>query len=168
VRREPLTYDRANAVQRLLRLFAASGPGAWLFARVLHHIDRPVHRLTRGRHTFASLVSGIPVVMLTTLGARSGRPRTVPLLGIPDGGDIAVIASNFGQTRHPAWYYNLRARPDAEVVVDGRRSRVTAVIADGERRARIWESGLRVYPGFAQYERRAAHRNIAVFVLTAR
>jgi deazaflavin-dependent oxidoreductase (nitroreductase family) len=166
--REPLTYDGANIVQRLLRQFAASGPGAWLFARVLHRIDRPVHRLTRGRHTFASLVSGIPVVMLTTTGARSGRPRSVPLLGIPDDGDIAVIASNFGQSRHPAWYHNLRARPEAEVEVDGRRRAVRAEVAGGERRARIWQTGLRVYPGFGQYERRAAHRDIAVFVLTPR
>lgn len=166
--REPLTYDRANRAQRAIRQFAASGPGAWLFARLLKHIDRPVHRLTRGRHTFASLVSGIPVVMLTTVGARSGRLRTVPLLGIPDEGDIAIIASNFGQHRHPAWYHNLRARPDVEVVVDGRRRPVRAVLADGERRARIWQSGLHIYPGFGQYERRAAHRDIAVFVLTPR
>ena len=74
-------YDQANALQRLLRRFAASGPGAWLFARVLHHVDRPFYRLTRGRWTFASLVSGIPVVMLTTPGAKSGRQRTVPVLG---------------------------------------------------------------------------------------
>ena len=58
--REGSAYADANAVQRLLRRFAASGPGSWLFARVLHHIDRPVYRLTGGRHTFASLVSGLP------------------------------------------------------------------------------------------------------------
>ncbi len=162
---EPITYDRANAVQKALRRFAAGGPGAWLFARVMHHIDRPVHRLTRGRYTLASLVAGIPVLMLTTTGARSGRPRTVPVLGIPTEGGVAIIASNFGQNRHPAWYHNLRAHPDAEVVADGRRRRVRAVEADGARRARIWEAGLRVYPGFAQYERRAAHRRISVFVL---
>ena len=160
-----ITYDDANALQRFLRRFAAGGSGSWLFARVLHHIDRPVHRLTRGRYTFASLVSGIPVVMLITTGARSGRPRAVPVLGIPMPEGVAIIASNFGQRRHPAWYYNLRARPDAEVVVDGVRRRVRAVEAEGERRAAIWRTGLRVYPGFAQYERRAAHRAIAVFVL---
>ncbi len=74
---------RTNALQRALRRFAASRPGSWLFARILHRIDRPVYRLTRGRHTFASLVSGLPVVMLTTTGARSGRPRSVPVLGLP-------------------------------------------------------------------------------------
>ena len=164
---EPIAYDRANLLQRLLRRFAASGPGSWLFARVLHRIDRPVHRLTRGRYTFASLVSGIPVVMLTTTGAKSGRPRTVPVLGIPVQGEVAIIASNFGQHRHPAWYHNLRANPQAEVVVDGRRRRVRATEAQGEQRARIWQEGLRVYPGFRQYERRASHRHICVFVLQA-
>jgi deazaflavin-dependent oxidoreductase (nitroreductase family) len=160
-----VSYDQANIVQRVLRRFAASGPGAWLFARVMHRIDRPVHRLTRGRYTFASLVSGIPVIMLTTTGAKTGRPRTVPVLGIPAGGDLAIIASNFGQYRHPAWYHNLRARPDAEIVVAGKRRRVRAVEATGEQRAQIWQEGLRVYPGFGEYERRAAHRDISVFVL---
>jgi deazaflavin-dependent oxidoreductase (nitroreductase family) len=162
---EPIAYDRANSVQRLLRRFAASGPGSWLFARTLHHIDRPVHRLTRGRYTFASLLAGIPVVMLTTTGAKSGQPRTVPLLGIPVEGGVAIIASNYGQEHHPAWYYNLRADPDAEAVVDGTRRRVRAVEANDERRAQIWQQGLRMYPGFDQYERRASHRRITVFVL---
>ena len=162
---DPITYDQANALQKILRRFAASGPGSWLFARILHRIDRPVHRLTRGRYTFASLLSGIPVVMLTTTGAKSGQPRTVPVLGIPAQDGVAIIASNFGQYRHPAWYHNLRAHPDAEVVVDGIHRRVRAVEAEGERRAQIWKEGLRVYPGFGQYERRASHRRISVFVL---
>jgi deazaflavin-dependent oxidoreductase (nitroreductase family) len=162
---QPIVYDDANGVQRILRRFAASGPGSWLFARVLHHIDRPVHRLTRGRYTFASLLSGIPVVMLTTTGARSGRDRTVPVLGIPAEGGLAIIASNFGQSRHPAWYHNLRAHPEADVVVDRAHRRVRAVEAEGERRREIWAQGLRVYPGFGEYERRASHRRIIVFVL---
>ena len=162
---EPISYADANLVQRLLRRFAATGPGSWFFARVLHRIDRPVHRLTRGRHTFASLLSGLPVVMLTTTGARTGEPRTVPVLGIPVDGTVAIIASNFGQYRHPAWYHNLRAYPHADVVVDGRRRRVHAVEANDDRRTRVWQQGLRVYPGFGQYERRAAHRQICVFIL---
>jgi deazaflavin-dependent oxidoreductase (nitroreductase family) len=162
---EPITYDQANVVQKSLRRVAAGGPGSWLFARILYRIDGPVHRLTRGRYTFASLLAGIPVVMLTTTGAKSGQPRTVPVLGIPTQGAVAIIASNFGQFRHPGWYHNLRAHPDAEVVVDGINRRVRAVEADDERRAEIWQEGLRVYPGFAQYEQRALHRRISVFVL---
>ncbi len=159
------TFERANVIQKVLRRLAGSGPGSWLFARVLHRIDRPVYRLTGGRHTFASLVSGIPVVMLTTTGARSGQPRTVPVLGLPTADGLVVIASNFGQHRHPAWYHNLRANPEGSVAVDGQSRRFLAVEAQGEQRRRIWEEGLRVYPGWSQYERRATNRRIAVFVL---
>lgn len=162
---EDRTYARANPLQKLMRRFAASGPGSWLFARILHHIDRPVSRLTRGRHTFASLVSGLPVVMLTTKGARSGLARTVPVLGFPTADGLVVIASNYGQRHHPAWYHNLRAHPEGEVAVAGKRWRFRAAEAEGERRDRIWQDGLRIYPGWSTYERRATDRRIAVFVL---
>jgi deazaflavin-dependent oxidoreductase (nitroreductase family) len=160
-----LAFDQANPVQRALRRFAASGPGSWLFARVLDHLDKPVYRLTRGRHTFASLVSGLPVVMLTTTGKRSGRPRTVPLLGLPTPRGMAVIASNFGQHDHPAWYYNLRADPHGELAHDGRTERFRAVEVEVDEREQIWQAGLAVYPGWSQYEVRAAHRRIRVLVL---
>ena len=158
-------YARASPAQRVLRRLGASRPGSWLFARILHRIDRPVHRLTRGRHTFASLVSGLPVVMLTTIGARSGRPRSVPVLGLPTDDGLVVIASNFGQDHHPAWYHNLRANPDGHVRVNGVTRRFHAREAEGDERSRIWQAGLQVYPGFSQYESRAAGRRIAVFVL---
>jgi deazaflavin-dependent oxidoreductase (nitroreductase family) len=160
-----VSFDRASRLQRSLRRFAASGPGSWCFARVLHRVDRPVHRLTGGRRTFTSALAGLPVIMLTTTGARSGRPRTLPLVGLPDGDSMAVIASNFGQTHHPAWSHNLRAHPDATMTVFGRDIAVRASVADGEDRARIWAEGLRVYPGFALYERRAWNRRIVVWRL---
>lgn len=162
---EILTYDRANPVQRFMRRFAASGPGSWMFARILFPLDRHVYRLTGGRHTFASLVSGLPIVMLTTTGARSGQSRTVPVVGLPTEDGLAVIASNFGKAHHPAWYHNLRAHPEGEVAVDGTVRRFRAVEADEQRRARIWAQGLRAYPGWSQYERRATNRRIAIFVL---
>ena len=161
----PVTYSEANRLQRAIRWFAASRLGAWFFARALPRVDRPVYRLTGGRHTFASLVSALPVVMLRTTGARSGRSRQVPVLGLPTPDGVAVIASNFGQRHHPAWYHNLRAHPDAEVTLRGVAIRVRAVEPEGVQRARIWEEGLRVYPGWSQYARRATNRQIAVFLL---
>jgi deazaflavin-dependent oxidoreductase (nitroreductase family) len=160
-------FADANAVQRGLRQLVASRPGSWVAVRVLHRVDGPVFRATRGRHTVSSLVSGLPVVLLTTTGARSGRPRTVPLLGLParDDGALAVIASNFGQGHHPAWYHNLRAHPEGEIAVGARRWRFRAVEARGEERERLWRAGLELYPGWTAYERRAPHRRIAVFVL---
>jgi deazaflavin-dependent oxidoreductase (nitroreductase family) len=148
-----------------MRRVAATGPGSWLFARVLHRIDRPVYKLTGGRHTFANLASGLPVVMLTTTGARTGVQRTVPVLGLPSADGLAVIASNYGQPHHPAWYHNLRAKPEGQVTVDGVTRAFRATEADGEVRARIWQEGLKVYPGWTEYERRAPNRQIAVFVL---
>jgi deazaflavin-dependent oxidoreductase (nitroreductase family) len=158
-------YAEANALQRGVRRLASSGPGSWFFARVLHHVDEPVFRATRRRHTLTSLVAGLPIVVLTTKGARSGRASSVPLVGLPEPEGFAVIASNYGQRHHPAWYYNLRADPAAEIAVDGSRTQVRAVEVEGERRARIWERALKVYPGYSTYERRASNRRIAVFLL---
>lgn len=162
---EALTYAQANPAQTAMRRFAATDAGSWLFARVMHRIDRPVYRLTGGRHTFASLASGLPVVMVTTTGARTGVRRTVPVLGLPTADGLAVIASNFGQRHHPAWYHNLRANPEGQVTVDGMTSAFRATEAEGEMRARIWQEGLKLYPGWSQYERRASNRQIAIFVL---
>ena len=102
-------YTRANAFQRAIRRLAASGPGSWMFARILHKVDRPVFRLTRGRATVGSLVSGLPVVMLTTTGARTGKPRTVPILGLPTADGLAVIASNWGRKHPPAEFLAMGA-----------------------------------------------------------
>jgi deazaflavin-dependent oxidoreductase (nitroreductase family) len=162
---DAFTYARANVAQRGVRRFAASGPGARLFAPLLHRIDRPAFRLTRGRATLGSLVSGLPVVMLTTTGARSGRPRTVPVLGLPTPDGLVVIASNWGRRGPPAWERNLRADPVATVAIGGHTRSVRAVEAGGEQRERIWREGLEVYPGWSAYERRAGGRRIAVFVL---
>ncbi|XVU22041.1 nitroreductase family deazaflavin-dependent oxidoreductase [Actinoplanes sp. CA-054009] len=162
-----MTYDyaRAGATRRAMRRMCATAPASWAFARFLHRVDRPLFRLTNGRHTFASLVTGLPVVLLTTTGARSGAPRTVPLLGLPTADGLAVIASNWGQDRHPAWHHNLQAHPQATVVVDSETRAVTAVLATGDRRARVWEQGLKIYPGWTQYAHRAPNREMPIYLL---
>jgi deazaflavin-dependent oxidoreductase (nitroreductase family) len=159
-------YREANPIQRVTRWSAATAPISWFSARVLHHLDRLVYRLTRGRHTLSSRVSGLPVVMLTTTGAKTGQQRTSPVVGVPDGKNLVVIASNWGQRRHPAWYYNLRAHPEATVTVGGVDRRVQAHEALGEERERLWQQDLEIYPGRAAYERRAMQRRIPVVVLT--
>ena len=151
-----------------MRTFAASGPGAWFFSRTAHHVDRGLARVTKGRKTVAGVVFGVPTVFLTTTGAKTGRPRRVPVLGVPYGSFLGVIASNFGQTKHPSWYYNLRANPDAEVSVDGVAHQVRAHLATPEERDEIWSAGLEYYPGWRNYELRAGTRHIQAFVLTHR
>ena len=159
------SYDQANRLQRGIRTFASSAPGAWVFVRIARHLDAGVLSLTRGRRTLSGLLSGIPTVQLTTTGARSGARRTTTLLGLPTEGGIAVIASNFGQKKHPAWFHNLKADPRCEVAIDGVGQQCRATEVDGERKARLWEQGLAIYPGWSQYEQRTPHRDIAVFVL---
>jgi deazaflavin-dependent oxidoreductase (nitroreductase family) len=159
------SYESAGPVRRLVRWTAGIGPVSWLLARSLDRIDRAVFQVSKGRHTCASLISGLPVVMLTTTGARTGRPSTVPVVGIPDGEKLAVIASNYGQRRHPAWYHNLVANPAAEVSVHGVQKRMRARLAHGQERDHIWARGIAIYPAWNVYQRRASQREIAIFVL---
>jgi deazaflavin-dependent oxidoreductase (nitroreductase family) len=163
-----MRFSESNGRQRAIRRFASSGPGSWFFARVLHHVDKPVYRLSGERFTLTSLLAGLPMAMLTTTGAKSGEPRTVPVLGLPTPDGLAVISSNYGQRNHPAWYHNLRANPEGRVSVDDDARDFRAVEAEGERRERVWQEALDVYPGFATYEKRASHRRIAVWVLEER
>lgn len=149
-----------------MRDLAATAPVSWFFIRTLHHIDGSVFRLTGGRYTFASLLSGVPVVMLTTTGARSGTGRTLPVLGFPDGERMVVIASNYGQRNHPAWYHNLRAHPEARISIGSERWNVIAHEAQGHERKRLWRLGLEIYPGWFGYEQRASNRRIPVMVLS--
>jgi deazaflavin-dependent oxidoreductase (nitroreductase family) len=158
-------WDESNAWQRGLRRFAASGPGSWLFSRVLDPLDRLTFRVTKGRHLASSLLSALPVAMVTTVGARSGRARTVPLLAMPTDDGLAVIGSNYGKPKHPGWRHNLRANPDGEVDVEGRQWAFRAVEVEDDRRERVWREALRTYPGFAAYASRAAPRRISVFIL---
>jgi deazaflavin-dependent oxidoreductase (nitroreductase family) len=158
-------FANANAAQRALRRFAASGPGSWLFARVLGPLDRLTFRVTKGRRMLSSMLSALPVAMVTTTGARSGVSRTVPLLAMPTDDGLAIIGSNYGRPKHPAWRHNLRASPQGTVAVEGRRWALRAVEVEDARRERIWNEALRTYPGFAEYARRAPHRRISVFVL---
>lgn len=159
-----------SAPRRLLnsgvKTFASSGPGSWLFARTAHHLDRWTLRATGGRTTLAGWLAGIPVVTLTTMGAKSGEPRSVPLVALPDGDDLAVIASNFGQRHYPGWYYNLRAHPDVTVARDGVTRAYTAREATPGERARLWQQALAIYPGYHAYEHRARGRRIPIFILT--
>jgi deazaflavin-dependent oxidoreductase (nitroreductase family) len=164
----PVRYEhrRANLFRRIVRVTAGWKPLSLFYARTLHHIDRVVFRATRGRATFVSWVAGLPVVMLTTTGAKSGRRHTCPLVALPDGDRMVVIASNYGQERNPAWYHNLRANPAATVYFEGVTRQVVARELEGEARYRHYERGIEVYPGWTQYRKRAAHRRIPVLELT--
>ncbi|WP_323100444.1 nitroreductase/quinone reductase family protein [Intrasporangium sp. YIM S08009] len=159
------TFDQANAFQRGLRRFSATAPGSWFFKRVLHHLDLVGHRLAPGRPAVSTVLAGIPVGLLTTSGARSGQPRTVPLLAVPLDDGWGLIASRFGSERPPAWYFNLRADPRATFEVDGVAHPVHAEQLVGPDRERVRRAALAIYPGYAVYEDRAGGRDLGFFVL---
>lgn len=157
--------DDVGLFHRVMRRVGATWPASWLLVRVLHHLDRASFRLTGGRHTFTSLATGLPVIMLKTTGARSGAIRTVPVLGFADGDGMVMIADNHGQSRHPAWYHNLRANPEAEITVGEMTRGVHAREAEGEERERLWRRGVEVNPGWVAFQRRASNRRIPVIIL---
>jgi deazaflavin-dependent oxidoreductase (nitroreductase family) len=159
-------FGQANWFRRMMRLSGAVPPISWLYARTLHHLDRVVYKLTRGRATFVSLVTGLPIVMLTTTGAKTGRRHTLPLVALPDGDRLVIIASNYGQQRNPAWYYNLRADPRVTIIFGGATRQMAARELEGEERERQYARGIEIYPGWTQYRKRAAHRRIPVIELT--
>lgn len=154
-----------NAIQRASQQFAASRPGSWLFSKFIHAVDTRIFRLSKGRVTLPTVLAGLPVVMFTTTGRKSGVPRTMPLLAVPVADDLAVIGSNFGQGSTPGWVYNLEADPTATIAyrdaaIDVRARRATEAESDA-----IFGEASKIYPGYAKYRQRAGHREIRVFVL---
>jgi deazaflavin-dependent oxidoreductase (nitroreductase family) len=151
-------HDQGGWFKRFIRESAAWKPVSLFYAHTLHHIDRVVYKCSNGRQTFASWLAGLPIVMLTTTGAKSGKPRTVPVVGIPDGDDVVVIASSFARRHNPGWYHNLRANPRASIHWEGRDLQVEARELEGDERRRFYERGIAIYPGWVQYEKRAPRR----------
>jgi deazaflavin-dependent oxidoreductase (nitroreductase family) len=160
------SYRRSRPLHRFVRRTAATRAMAKLYGVIQQPLDHLVYRLTRGRTTASSWLGGATITMLTTTGARSGKPRTLPVLGLTDGDDMIVIASNFGRRPNPSWYHNLRANPRATIVCNGISREVTAHELSGPERERGYRWGEEIYPGFSHYPRWAADRRIPVLRLT--
>jgi deazaflavin-dependent oxidoreductase (nitroreductase family) len=147
-----LDYDRDVAPDR---------KSALLYARSVVH--RAVFSATDGR--LLGRWGGLPVVLLTTTGRKTGRPRpTILVSPVRNGDRVVVVASNGGAARHPDWYLNLRDHPEAEVVLGGRRRRVTARTATPEEKASLWTRITARAPAYARYQERT-DRDIPVVVL---
>jgi F420H(2)-dependent quinone reductase len=133
--------------------------------RMVGKLNVPLYRLSRGR--IGGRVGKGPVLLLTTTGRKSGEPRTAPVLYLAEGDRYVVINTNAGNAKTPAWSLNLRADPDAEVEVRGKRTEVRARIAAGEERADLWRRHMEQYSGWDYYESKL-DREIGVFVLEPR
>ncbi len=163
-----LRYRPPNLLHRAVRWTAGTALGAWVLQRTLHHADRVLFKVSRGRFTLATLLAGLPVVLLTTTGRRSGLDRTTPLLAIPVDDDVALIGSNFGQAPTPAWVHNLEADPRARIAHRGRTVDVVAERASETEADLAFERAAAIYPGYRAYRERASHRTIRVFLLRPR
>ncbi|MDF1595029.1 MAG: nitroreductase family deazaflavin-dependent oxidoreductase [Acidimicrobiia bacterium] len=157
--------EPANRLQRLLQRLASTFPVARILSKILEPLDRALFRVTRGRMTVPGLLAGLPVIMVTTTGARSGKRRTAPLIGVPVGDGLAVIGSNFGLATTPGWVYNLEADPSGIVCYREKAVAVTARRADEREVEEVFRLAAAVYPGYAKYRARAGRRIIRVFVL---
>ncbi|MBW8012469.1 MAG: nitroreductase family deazaflavin-dependent oxidoreductase [Chloroflexi bacterium] len=152
--------------QHLVRRIAATRGSAWLFSLVAHRLDTPILRLTSGRNSATTFFSGLPVFNLTTIGARSGKKRSLPLTGLQDGDKVVLIASNMGGSRHPNWYHNLRANHEATITNTGESNIFTAHQAEGEERERYWLAAVEFFAGYADYAHMTGGREIPIMVLT--
>ena len=155
---------KPNTIQKLLHRFFMLRPVTEFFASRVHHLDRMLLQLTRGRFAAAEML-GWNVIQLTTIGARTNAPRTLPLLGMFAGENIALVASSFGRAHNPGWYHNLKAHPECKVHFRGRRGTYIAREAAGEEYERYWRLALSFYAGYEKYRQRAGHRHIPVMVL---
>jgi deazaflavin-dependent oxidoreductase (nitroreductase family) len=157
---------KPNAFHVLMQHIAASRPGAWYFAKTVHPMDSALLRLSRGRATLPGVMAGLPVVTVTTTGARTGQRRSAPLLGVPAGEDIAVIGTRFGQVRTPGWYHNMRADPEVEVTYRDKTVKAIAREAGEDERQAIWDRARKIYVGYEAYARRIKGRQIHIMVLS--
>jgi F420H(2)-dependent quinone reductase len=151
--------------QRLLALIGNLAARPRRIATLVTRAHARMLRLSRGRlRRSLFLAGGQPVLVLTTTGRRSGRPRATPVAYVRDGERFGVSAANAGLDRPPAWWLNLQADPRAEIEVEGRRLQVHARRVESEEAERLYSLFLRQNAG-AETTRRLTAREIPVIVL---
>ena len=138
-----------------------SGPArlAWKLGSGAH---AGVYRATGGK--LFGRMGKSPILLLNTVGRKSGKKRTSPLLYAMDGEDFVIIASKGGASAHPAWYLNLMANPEATVEIEDREVRVKAEEADSEEKSRLWQKMVEMYPAYDAYQEKT-EREIPLLVL---
>jgi deazaflavin-dependent oxidoreductase (nitroreductase family) len=139
----------------------ASSPLWWLWERFTT-AHAAAYKLSGGR--LGGTAYGAPVVLVESVGRKSGKRRTHPLLCLEDGDDLVIVASKGGVERHPAWYLNLKANPETSVNWRGEERRVRAREATEAERERLWPRLVEMYPAYAHYQKRT-ERRIPVVVL---
>ena len=129
------------------------------------YLPRPASERTLAVLSLAVMSNGAPVLLLTTVGARTGHRRTTPLIYLEDGDDVVLVASKGGMALNPAWYHNLIKNPQADIQIGSEVRRMTARRASDEEKALLWPRLLEVYRDYDDYQART-ERNIPVMVLS--
>jgi deazaflavin-dependent oxidoreductase (nitroreductase family) len=130
--------------------------------KAISAVHRALYRASGGR--VGGRIWGLSILLLTTTGRKSGRPRTTPLCFLPDGESLVVVASNGGMDWFPAWSLNLLDQPRATVEIGRERLDVVAHRAAPAERARLWAEITAIAPGYLKYEQRTS-REIPLVVL---
>lgn len=113
----------------------------------------------------ANTMRGVPIIVLTSVGAKSGKLRKTALMRVEHDGRYAVVASKGGAPEHPVWYWNLLAHPHVELQDGAEKRDYDARVLSGDERAEWWERAVAAYPPYAEYQERTT-REIPVFVAT--
>ncbi len=124
-----------------------------------------VELFERSGGTQGNTLRGMPIVVVTSVGARSGKLRKTPLMRVEHGGEYALVASLGGAPQHPVWYYNLKQNPHVELQDGPVKRDYRAREVTGDEKATWWERAVAAYPDYADYQQKTT-REIPVFVLT--
>jgi F420H(2)-dependent quinone reductase len=156
--------NKPNILQRFIHRIVAMGPLRMFFASHMHRIDFYMLKMTGGKYSLSEF-GGWTIIQFTTIGAKTGQERTMPLLAGIEGDTIALIASSFGREHNPGWYYNLKVNPECKVDYKGKLMSYIAREVDGEEYDKYWALVASNYVGYEKYKKIAAHRHIPVMVL---
>ena len=164
-----MAVKQVSRFQILMQKLVANPAVSKAFSVFWHRLDRACLRLSKGRTSLTEIFAGMPMVLLTTTGARSGLARTLPVLCLRDAEKpevIAVSAANWGSEKMPSWYYNLKANPRASILLDGKQSVCSAREATGEEYERYWKVAEATFVGMQHYRQRVGGRRIPIMILS--
>jgi deazaflavin-dependent oxidoreductase (nitroreductase family) len=132
--------------------------------KVMSALNTWIYRLTGG-WIGGRFFGGAPVLLLTTTGRKSGKPRVAPLLYLENGRDLVIVASKGGMSHHPLWYRNLEANPRVEVEIGSQRRTMTSRRASAAEKAALWPKLVAMYRDYDDYQARTT-RDIPVVILS--
>jgi deazaflavin-dependent oxidoreductase (nitroreductase family) len=161
--------QRYSPAQKLLHKIFSTRATLLFLPHLLYRLDGLFLKLSSNRLTVTQLLSGLPMLMLTTTGAKTGLQRTTPLLYVRDPQNaekFVLIGSNWGRQGNPAWYFNLKAHPIAICSIDGQSNQYSAQEINGAEYDRFWNYAVETYQGYALYRKIVGERHIPILLMS--